>query len=78
MRPFQSFQKLPESGIAELIIPFIINLYNLMGGCSEMSILTVKVKQPIIKFSKINCESWVNLPQMIGYIPEPLPCLLHD
>lgn len=65
-RPFQDFYKLPASGIAKLIIPFITTLYYLTGDCSEMSILTVKVKQQIIKFSNINFESWVNLQWMTG------------
>lgn len=65
-RPFQNFQKLPASGVAKLNIPCITNLYYQEGGCSRKSILAVKVKQQIFKFSNINFDSWVNSQWVTG------------
>lgn len=59
-RPFQNFQKLPASGVAKLNMPCITNLYYLVGDCSGKSILAVKVKLQIFKFSNINFDSCVN------------------
>lgn len=65
-KTFQNFQKLPASGVAKLIIPCTTNFYYTVFNCSGKSILAVKGKQQIFKFSNINFDSCVNSQWVTG------------